>query len=260
MEGVEDLPDLDRPGVGQLFKKFFEGMRSIDPNGTEDFINNWVKPDYEFRRNKAEFQTLEDYVEYRIADASGRLEPILLSSTCSTTDKRCRLMTGLVIFAMGLNIPSNEREKCYRLIRPVWVSTGLTNDVHSWEKELVENRDGSDMANAVWLLMKQKSIDAESAKPLVLEMAKEAVAEYVATVKNTRQCEDLSRDSRVLIEAMQYVISGSLLWSLSTPRYRVDSVFSDEEIAWMRMGWPGYEVPDLDVINVKVNGISPLGH
>ena len=66
------------------------------------------------------------------------------------------LLTRLVTFGIGLTIPQNEKDECWRLTRPVWLTAVLTNDVQSWEKEfkLVYTTDKTDMTNGVWVLIK----------------------------------------------------------------------------------------------------------
>jgi hypothetical protein len=40
LEGVQDVPDVDKFGMGQLFRGCFEDMRPIDLNGADDFMKN----------------------------------------------------------------------------------------------------------------------------------------------------------------------------------------------------------------------------
>jgi hypothetical protein len=151
-------------------------------------------------------------------------------------------LIALATFGMALTIPPNEKEECFRLTRPVWAAAALTNDVQSWEKEcklVALQEDKADMTNGIFVLMKQDpSLDVEEAKRRVLQKAKDFVAEYVETVRTVHDRADLSPDSRVFIEAMQYMVSGNLMWGISTPRYHPDRSLTDMQISRMQHGWP----------------------
>jgi hypothetical protein len=161
------------------------------------------------------------------------------------------LLTGLVTWGMGLTIPSEEKDECWRLTRPVWLAAVLTNDVQSWEKEveLVHTTNKVDMTNGVFILMKQDSIDVEEAKHRVLQRVRTFVAEFVNTVKNIHSRQDLSHDSRVFVESAQYMVSGNLVWGTSSPRYHANQALNELQAARMKHGWPVHVAPVAETMN-----------
>ncbi|KAK4496573.1 hypothetical protein PRZ48_012553 [Zasmidium cellare] len=130
------------------------------------------------------------------------------------------VVPGLAVLGMALTIPDADQEAGRTLSRPVWASAALTNDVQSFEKKKrqMQAQAEADMVNAVWVVKKLESID-EEAKARVLHRADEFADEYVETLKVINTNVTLSRGSRVYLEAMQYMISGDLVWGWSAPRY-----------------------------------------
>ncbi|KAL1876932.1 hypothetical protein Daus18300_002538 [Diaporthe australafricana] len=155
---------------------------------------------------------------------------------------------------MALTIPAEDKDAVFNLTRPVWAAAALTNDVQSWEKEdrLFQKDEKTDMTNGVWILMREHSIGVEEAKRRILEKAKEHVAVFVKTLSQLHSRLDLSHDSRLFVEAMQYMVSGNLLWGISTPRYHSDQSLDELMVARMKYGWPNHRevnTPPTDVGN-----------
>lgn len=122
---------------------------------------------------------------------------------------------------MALTIPEEELDVCKQLVRPAFAAISLTNDLFSWEKERdAAKEDGvQHVINAVWVLMKERSITELEAKNLAAVMIKEYVAEYVGIVQETKNNLHFSLDLRTYVEAIQYSLSGNLVWSIYCPRY-----------------------------------------
>jgi hypothetical protein len=154
----------------------------------------------------------------------------------------CSFLIALSTFAMALTIPAEDKDEVFRLTRPVWAAAALTNDVQSWEKEekLFRENDSKDMTNGVWILMKQYSIGLDESKRRILEKAKAHVAEFVETLSSLHSRTDLSPDSRKFVEAMQYMVSGNLMWGITTPRYHSDQHLDEFMTARMKLGWPNH--------------------
>jgi len=167
-------------------------------------------------------------------------------------------MIALATFGMGIAIPSEEKDECFRLTRPVWAVAGLTNDLQSWNKEyeLFRPEERADMSNAVWILMKQDCIDIEEARCRVVRKIQDFVSEYVETVKNIHTSrQDLSFNSRFFVETMQYMISGNLMWGISSPRYHPDRTLTDFQLALMKKGYTEKLTTSTSQrIDAKVNG------
>lgn len=126
---------------------------------------------------------------------------------------------------MALTIPDGEMDLCKQLAWPGFAAISLTNDLYSWEKERdAAKRDGAPhVVNAIWVLMREVSTTELEAKSLCRTKIKEYVAQYVRIVERTKNNMDLSRDLRAYIEAIQYSLSGNLVWSIYCPRYQQEA-------------------------------------
>lgn len=122
---------------------------------------------------------------------------------------------------MALTIPEEELEICKRLVMPAFAVLSLTNDLYSWEKE----RDAARRAgipfvvNAIWVLMKEHSMDEMEAKNLCRIKIKEYVINALSSVEDAKAEFSISKDLRTYVEAVLYSISGNLVWSIYCPRY-----------------------------------------
>lgn len=126
---------------------------------------------------------------------------------------------------MALTIPEEELQLCKELARPGFAALSLTNDLFSWEKERdAAKRDGvPHVINGIWVLMNERSITELEAKKQCRILIREYVAEYVSIVETTKNNLSLSLDLRTYVEAIQYSVSGNLVWSLYCPRYQQET-------------------------------------
>ena len=124
---------------------------------------------------------------------------------------------------MGLTIPYEELELSKQLARPGFVALSLTNDLYSWNKERdAAKRDGLDhVVNAIWVIMRELSVTEVEAERICRIKIKESVAEFVRMVEEVRKSAQVSLDTKKYVEAIQYSVSGNLVWSLSCPRYHL---------------------------------------
>jgi Terpene synthase family 2, C-terminal metal binding len=139
---------------------------------------------------------------------------------------------------MGITIPDEELELCAQLMRPAWIAAGLTNDLFSWEKEYeaAKRNHQPDVANAIWVLMGEHLITADQAKDLCREKIKIAVADYLQIIKKSCNNTKISLDLRRYIEAMQYSLSGNVVWSLQCPRYHPEAQYNEFQLLRMKHG------------------------
>ncbi|KAI0541876.1 isoprenoid synthase domain-containing protein [Xylaria digitata] len=194
-------------------------LMSIDPLRGKEFIAIWTKG-LGVGRDRTHFKDFDDYLDYRWVDVGSFLT------------------ASLVIFGMCLTIPPEEEKDFWRITRPIWVAEALTNDLQSWNKELVQTQDKTDMANSIWVLMKQYSIDIDDAKSRIRRRIRESVAEYLDSLRHLYTRNKLSPDTARLVEAMQYMHSSNLYWGNSAPRYHQDRSLTDFQIAREKNGWP----------------------
>ncbi|KAI0517898.1 fusicoccadiene synthase [Xylaria bambusicola] len=211
-------------GEGRIIQDVVEELIAIDPFRAKELVKdalNYWKRSLGSRQHRIHFANFEDYLEYRVTDCGSLF------------------LYGLATFGMCLTIPAEEKDECFRLSRPVWAAAALTNDETILTEDIivVGSQDTNNMVNSVWVLMKQHSVDVDTAKGMILEKVRYFVAEYVDTVKNVHDMDKLSLDSKRFIETMQYMISGNLLWSVSTPRYHPDCTLTDLQISRMKHNW-----------------------
>lgn len=141
---------------------------------------------------------------------------------------------------MGLHIPDREMDTCRNLMAPAWIAVGLQNDLYSWSKErdTAERQGEGHVVNAIWVLMQEHKVDVDEANKICRKLIKQYVAEYVQIVKDNKDNGLLSSDLRKYIEAMQYSISGNVVWSLNCPRYNPHVSFNKKQLEWMQNGVP----------------------
>ncbi|MCJ1261630.1 hypothetical protein MMC22_001496 [Lobaria immixta] len=192
-------------GAKKIQLQILSEMTAIDKERALIIMNSWstLMELSAGRERSAPFTTLEEYLPYRVIDVG---EPFWF---------------GAVTFSMALTILEEELDLCKQLARPAFVTLSLTNDLFSWEKERDQaERDGiPHVMNAIWILIQERSITELEAKDLCRAKIKESVAEYTCVVEDAKKNPDLSLDVRKYLEALQYSISGNLVWSLSCPRY-----------------------------------------
>lgn len=131
---------------------------------------------------------------------------------------------GIITFAMGLTISPDEAEKANNITDPAYATLALANDYFSWEKEYIEfkqNPTSDDMANAIWIIMKEHSVDLEEAKKICQDKIRESCEEYVRRKREfERQATGkVSTDLLRYLSALEFSISGNVVWSQYTHRY-----------------------------------------
>lgn len=141
---------------------------------------------------------------------------------------------------MGLDCPGHEAELRSKLCNPAWAALGLTNDLWSFTKEskAAKEMGESHVCNALWVMMREHSINEKEAEQLCREKIKKYVAEYVEIVHHTMKRTDVSRDLRIFVEAIQYILSGNLAWTRGAPRYHPDATYNGRQLDWMTNGTP----------------------
>ena len=141
----------------------------------------------------------------------------------------------MVTFGMALTIPEHEADLCKELVRPAFAALSLTNDLFSWEKErdAAERHCYPHVVNAIWVLMREHSITELEAQKLCREKIGENVDKSVRVCRETRENFAISLDLRKYVEAIQYSMSGNLVWSIYCPRYHPEALYNEEQCSMM---------------------------
>lgn len=159
---------------------------------------------------------------------------------------------------MGLHIPDHETDTCRNLMAPAWIAVGLQNDLYSWPKEryAAQRRGDDHVVNAIWVLMQEYKVDLDEAIKICRKLIKQYVAQYVQIVKDNTDNELLSRDLRKYIEAMQFSISGNVIWSLNCPRYNPHVSFNKIQLDWMHNGIPALDSSSVSRTSIEQDSAS----
>lgn len=122
---------------------------------------------------------------------------------------------------MALTIDDEYLELCMDLTRPAFVALALANDLLSWKKEkaAAEQARNSHVVNAVWVLMHELQLSEEAAISECTSRTRLAVAQFRSNVRSTVADSSLPDSLRTYVNAVQYSISGNVVWSLYCPRY-----------------------------------------
>ncbi|KAK3985823.1 hypothetical protein QBC44DRAFT_344987 [Cladorrhinum sp. PSN332] len=171
----------------RLQAQAFAEMMAIDPARAKTSMKAWARfVQLASRTRLKPFDTLQEYIPARVID-SGEL-----------------IWFGTLTFGMALTIPDEEMHICMELARPGYAVLGLTNDLYSWEKERdAAERQGQDYVfNAVWVIMKERSVGEEEAKAICADIVRDYVDEYRLIVDKTKRNTALSKDLRAYIEAV----------------------------------------------------------
>ncbi|KAK8084701.1 terpenoid synthase [Apiospora hydei] len=207
--GAETVLDVTPKVAAQPEKRLqaqiLAEMMSIDPIRAITTMEVWGR----FVRLASEtrarpFGTMTEYVPSRVVDV-GEL-----------------IWFGTLTFAMALTIPEEDLQECMELARPAYAALALTNDLYSWDKErkAAEETDQDYVFNAIWVIMKERSVSEKEAKNICCEEIRKYVQEYCEIVEEVQsEPAHLGKDTRTYLEAIKYTISGNLVWSIYCARY-----------------------------------------
>lgn len=175
------------------------------------------------------YATLEEYIPCRVIDFGEKYATRAL--IWLPTADRHRFLFGLVTFGMGLTIPTEEMALCNELMRPAFAAITLTNDLFSWEKEheAAQKAGESHVVNAVWVLMRDHSTDETRAIETLRDKIKENVAHYLRIVDDTKRNLSISSDLAKYLDALKYMYSGNLIWSMHCPRYHPECTYNQQQ-------------------------------
>jgi len=135
---------------------------------------------------------------------------------------------------MALTIPEQEMDLCKELVRPAFVAISLTNDLFSWEKECdsAKNNRQPHVVNAIWVLMGELAVPDE-ARTACRQKIKASVEEYLLVLQELQGNRNVSRNLQIYVEAIQYSLSGNLIWSVYWPRYHPEATYDPTKLSMM---------------------------
>jgi len=238
-EGFEKTTAADASsGKRRLQSHLMLRMFSIDREIATAVIGMWT--DFltnNANRGETRFQTLDDYLAFRIEEVGSDLE------------------IGLIMFGCRIPLTDAERKTCFELAQPAWTALALTNDLFSWDKEqrsaAASNKE-SYISNALFVIMKEHDIPLDEAKQMARRLIRENNAKYMQVVKRTKQNPDRYSPNVIrLLDNLVYVVSGNLVWSASCPRYHPDVSYNEKQIEWMANGLPEHLLKEKKILPGK---------
>ncbi|KAJ6104679.1 isoprenoid synthase domain-containing protein [Penicillium sp. IBT 18751x] len=197
-------------GTKQIQSKMLLELLSIDKLCAEVVISSWKEmvATTASRDKSCIFDTIEDYVDYRIIDTGAPFVDTVMR------------------FGMGFTLTKDEEERTAPVIKPCFAALGLANDYYSFDVEWKEFQEEKaldrvpTMTNAVWLYMQWENLSIDEAK----EKVRQVVHKYECAYQ--KQMNDFIADEKQCspklceyLKALAFQIPGNIVWSLRCPRY-----------------------------------------
>ena len=137
-----------------------------------------------------------------------------------------RLLSALMKFSMGLNLPSAQQE----LVRPLEQNCSrhisIVNDIYSFEKELkaslTMSEEGAVLCSAVKLVSDEAGMGIEAAKRVLWSMVREWEKIHDSLARDVCSSEVGEGGTERLcnyVKGLELQMSGNEIWSRTTPRY-----------------------------------------
>ncbi|KAK4222678.1 isoprenoid synthase domain-containing protein [Podospora fimiseda] len=240
--------------ITRLLMKWITEMMQMDATRTLSTLK-WFKNLYDpvaKALGRANLPDLDTYLQRRIVSVGSSLG------------------FGILLFAMDLEIPDDQQQSCFALSKSGYICAALSNDYYSWDREFkmaARGEEGTQLHNAIEVLMRTKGLTIEEAKKLCIETAKHYGREYKKVFESLKDRDDLCADAYKMSCAMQLILSGSVFWSQRTPRYHPDRELPPVKGLKTAITSNGY-VATNGVHNVKsgrpeakiVRDVAPLGN
>ena len=172
------------------------------------------------RDKRVDFQSIEDYLEFRMVDTGAPYVSAILSY--EDLANLNRFVEAIMLFGMGMTLTPQEDAELGRIIRPCFAALALTNDYFSFDRE-IEEEDTSVLINSVAIVMHLQNLDTPSAKVVIKDIIRKYEKEFMRQIDEYKQQKgSVPEKSERYMEAMSYQVSGNLVWSLNCPRYNPD--------------------------------------
>lgn len=132
---------------------------------------------------------------------------------------------GVIIFGMALTISDGEMRLVKKIAEHAYATLILSNDYFSWQKEyndFCRHRSSGSMANAIWVIMNEYSVDVDEAKSMCIEKIKASCQTFCEKKKqlSAKFYLKLSEDLFKYLRALETLITGHAVWSQHTKRYK----------------------------------------
>ncbi|KAJ5301085.1 uncharacterized protein N7443_006087, partial [Penicillium atrosanguineum] len=197
-------------GTKQIQSKMLLELLTIDKPCAEVVIASWKEmvATTASRDKSCIFDTIEDYVDYRIIDTGAPF------------------VDTVIRFGMGFVLTKEEEKRTAPVVKPCFAALGLANDYYSFDiewKEFQEEKNSGEkptMTNAVWLYMQWENLLIDDAKERVRRVVRNYESDYQKQMNDfIADKEQCSPKLRKYLQALAFQIPGNIVWSLRCPRY-----------------------------------------
>ncbi|OBS27869.1 hypothetical protein FPOA_01811 [Fusarium poae] len=192
-------------GLRFLYERCISRLLQTDEVCAKRIAKAWKDAiDTTIRDKRIDFQSVEDYLEFRMIDTGAPF------------------VEAIMLFGMAMTLTSQEDAELARVIRPCSAALALTNDYFSFDREMKE-ADTSTLINSVSIVMRLQNLDIATAKEVIKETIQSYEREFLRRIDEYKhQRGPVSEKIHQYLEAMAYQVSGNLVWSLNCPRYHPD--------------------------------------
>lgn len=204
-------------------------MISIDQVRAEIFFEHWRRlAKVQSATRHLEFKTIAEYLPHRLIDVGrkydSRRHPHGPSSLLHVLTAHS-FWNGAIIFGMALTISDEEMTLIDTVAEHAYMALMLSNDYFSWQKEYDEfckSRDSGGMANAIWIIAKEQSVNIHDATSICVDMIRSSCRTFCIEKKRI----EIDLGHEVSVDLLKYLgvletsISGNIVWSQQTERYK----------------------------------------
>ncbi|KAL9622288.1 MAG: hypothetical protein Q9160_003299 [Pyrenula sp. 1 TL-2023] len=215
-----NIEEKGASGKRKIAAQFLREMTVIDRERARVVAKSWAAAVQHSSRRQEEtdFNTLEEYIPYRILDVG------------------YMLWHGLLTFSCAITIAKEEEGVIKELLTPALITVSLVNDLYSFAKE----RNDKNVQNAVWVIMKERNCSEEEAREICKQRIRVETDKYIQVVKDTKARMDLSDDVKRYVESMQYTLSGNASWCTQCPRYNEGTQWNELQLLRAKYGVKKY--------------------
>ncbi|RAR08378.1 terpenoid synthase [Stemphylium lycopersici] len=193
-------------GKMQMQAKMMTQLSSMDSACTERIKRAWREMLSTTLRDKdKKFDSLEDYMDFRIVDVAGAWTEAIL------------------LFGMGMTLSEEEDAQLECIRKSCYAALGLANDYFSFDREYADFQkpgESQTFINSVWLHMQWHNVDVAAAKRMTVEVTRRYEGLFLnQCAKYRHENSPLPEKLDSYLDGLAYLISGNVVWSLNCPRY-----------------------------------------
>ncbi|KAJ5065742.1 isoprenoid synthase domain-containing protein [Bipolaris maydis] len=219
-------------GRAQIQGKIMNELTSVDQACAERVRRTFKEAIALILREKGkQYGSLDEYLDFRLIDAG------------------TSVIEALLLFGMGVTLTEEEDDQLEPIRKPGFIALALANDYLSFDREYLEFSESGQvgtLSNAVWLYMQWNDVDVDVAKRVILDVTRQNEDKFLENCANyRRENKKMSQKLSRHLYALECQISGNVVWSLNSPRYRPEARYDPNA------GKPSIINPHLRIVNSR---------